>query len=76
MKKSDINRLKKAVLHLKQVENNLNKVYDNLWNQDAEYIRFLDGHEKTTYILVFEMLNDIIKERRYIEGKIEVFEKL
>lgn len=67
MKKSDINRLKKAVLHLKQVENNLNKVYDNLWNQDAEYIRC---------ILVYEMLNDIIQERRYMEGKIEVFEEL
>jgi hypothetical protein len=76
MKKSDINRLKKAVLHLQQVEKNLNKVYDNLWNQDAEYIRFLDEHEKTTRILVYEMLYDIIQERRHMERKIRVFEEL
>lgn len=76
MKKSDINRLKRAVLQLKQAEQNLDKVYESLWNQDAEYVRFMDGHESTTRILVNEMLHDIILERRYMEGKIQVFEEL
>lgn len=76
MKKSDINRLKKVVLHLQQVEKDLDKVCHSLWNQDSEYIRFLDGHEKKTRIIVYEMLAFIEQERRYIEGYIEEFEKL
>lgn len=76
MKKSDINGLKRAVLHLKQAEQNLDKVCESLWNRDAEFFRFIDGREKTTCTLVWEMLHDVTQERLYIEGKIKVFEEL
>lgn len=72
MKQTDINRLEKVVGLYKKIEAVLDKACDSIDNQPREH--FYRG-EQTTYHLVKEMYETAIRERKYIEGKINAFKE-
>ena len=73
MKQADIKRLEKAVELYKKIEAVLEKACDSIEMQPTEY--FYRG-EQTTYHLVKEMYHTAIRERKYIEGKVNAFKEL
>jgi len=73
MKQTDIKRLEKAVELYKKIEAVLDKACDSIESQPTEY--FFRG-EQTTSRLVKEMYEAAIRERKYIEGKINAFKEL
>ena len=73
MKQTDIKRLEKAAELYRKIEAVLDKACDSIESQPTEYFY---GGEQTTYRLVKEMYESAIRERRYIEGKVNAFKEL
>lgn len=75
MKKNDIKKLKRAAMYYEQVIRCLCAASDSIELQPTEYLRYSTGGARSTESLVNEMLRDASEAKRYLEGKIKVFEE-